>query len=261
MKSLNSLRSVFFLSAKWNLAFRLSLCIVVLSMASAGCSRRSASVDDQLNASEETFQWLRSNYGFVHNAPLDRMLSRITGRLQEAIVTRRVVQNGAAFANYPWSVHLLKLDEPNAFSTSAGTIFITRGLLLRLRSEAELATVISHEMAHQLLGHPGEALAEILANVDSSAPQTVPVVAYTVDRELDADSVALRILRAARYDLRDAVYALTVGYRSRPDSVSPQTAQEMDLRVANVVQAIQMGGEFMPATHNSREFMRVQSLL
>jgi hypothetical protein len=86
-------------------------------------------------------------------------------------------------------------------------------------------------------------------------------VAYTVDRELDADTIALRILRAARYDLRDAVYALTVGYRSRPDSVSAQTAQELDLRVASLVQAIEYGGEFTPATHNSREFMRVQSLL
>jgi predicted Zn-dependent protease len=47
------------------------------------------------------------------------------------------------------------LDSPNvnAFAVPGGTIFITRGLLERMRNEAELAGVLGHEIAHVLRRH------------------------------------------------------------------------------------------------------------
>lgn len=43
---------------------------------------------------------------------------------------------------------ILDTDQVGAYSTPGGYIFITRGLLLRLTSESELAWVLAHEIAH-----------------------------------------------------------------------------------------------------------------
>jgi predicted Zn-dependent protease len=41
----------------------------------------------------------------------------------------------------------------NAFATPGGHIFVTRGLVERMRNEAELAGVLAHEIAHVLKKH------------------------------------------------------------------------------------------------------------
>lgn len=53
----------------------------------------------------------------------------------------------------PWTFGVL--DDPgyNAFATPGGYIFITRGLLERMRTEAELAGVLAHEIGHVLKKH------------------------------------------------------------------------------------------------------------
>lgn len=53
----------------------------------------------------------------------------------------------------PWTFGVL--DDPgfNAFATPGGHVFVTRGLLQSMRSEAELAGVLAHEIAHVLKKH------------------------------------------------------------------------------------------------------------
>lgn len=53
----------------------------------------------------------------------------------------------------PWTFGVL--DDPgfNAFATPGGYIFVTQGLVNRMRSEAELAGVLAHEIAHVLRKH------------------------------------------------------------------------------------------------------------
>ena len=52
-----------------------------------------------------------------------------------------------------WRFAVLDDAEANAFAAPGGYVFITRGLLYSLRSEAELAGVLSHEIAHVLRKH------------------------------------------------------------------------------------------------------------
>lgn len=53
----------------------------------------------------------------------------------------------------PWTFGVL--DDPgfNAFATPGGIIFVTRGLVERMHSEAELAGVLAHEIGHVLKKH------------------------------------------------------------------------------------------------------------
>lgn len=53
----------------------------------------------------------------------------------------------------PWTFGILDDADYNAFATPGGYIFVTRGLLERMRSEAELVGVLAHEIGHVLRKH------------------------------------------------------------------------------------------------------------
>ncbi|MBI3571342.1 MAG: M48 family metalloprotease [Gammaproteobacteria bacterium] len=53
----------------------------------------------------------------------------------------------------PWHFAVLDTDGVNAFATPGGYVFITRGMLLRMRDEAELAGVLAHEVTHVVEKH------------------------------------------------------------------------------------------------------------
>jgi len=53
----------------------------------------------------------------------------------------------------PWRFGVMEAPQLNAFAVPGGTIFITRGLLEKMHSEAELAGVLSHEIVHVVRKH------------------------------------------------------------------------------------------------------------
>ena len=55
--------------------------------------------------------------------------------------------------NLPWTFAVIDDNDINAFATPGGYIVITKGLLMRMKSEAELAGVLGHEISHVLKKH------------------------------------------------------------------------------------------------------------
>jgi predicted Zn-dependent protease len=53
----------------------------------------------------------------------------------------------------PWTFAVLDDTGVNAFATPGGYILITKGLLARMRNEAELAGVLAHEIGHVVRKH------------------------------------------------------------------------------------------------------------
>ena len=53
----------------------------------------------------------------------------------------------------PWRFGVLDTGSVNAFATPGGYVFLTRGMLLRMRDEAELAGVLAHEISHVVEKH------------------------------------------------------------------------------------------------------------
>ncbi len=60
--------------------------------------------------------------------------------------------------NLPWHFGVLDTESVNAFATPGGYVFITRGLLLQMRDEAELAGVLAHEISHVVEKHALETM-------------------------------------------------------------------------------------------------------
>ncbi len=52
-----------------------------------------------------------------------------------------------------WRFGMIDTPNMNAFAAPGGYVFITRGLFLRLRNEAELAGVLGHEIGHVIKRH------------------------------------------------------------------------------------------------------------
>lgn len=53
----------------------------------------------------------------------------------------------------PWRFGVIESEDVNAFAAPGGAILITRGLYRKLTSEAELAGVLAHEIAHVIARH------------------------------------------------------------------------------------------------------------
>lgn len=79
----------------------------------------------------------------------------------------------------PWKFGIMETDDFNAFSTPGGYVLISRGLFEQMRTEAELAGVLAHEIAHVVEKHHLKALqgdmgTSVLTEVGSSyASQSV----------------------------------------------------------------------------------------
>lgn len=84
--------------------------------------------------------------------------------LQDQRVQKYVNQVGRWLAlqterpDLPWQFGVLDDNDINAFAVPGGYIFITKGLLARMKSEAELAGVLAHEISHVLMKHHLQAI-------------------------------------------------------------------------------------------------------
>jgi len=82
------------------------------------------------------------------------IFSRFSGPYRNASLERYVALVGNTVvgvterADLPFHFAILNSDDPNAFAAPGGYVFISVGLLRKMRSEAELAGVLGHEIAH-----------------------------------------------------------------------------------------------------------------
>jgi len=215
----------------------------------------------ETDASLATSEWLDNRFGTNQSSDVRKLFSRVTDRLTETFRGRALERENKLalegnLKTYNFEVLLLRDPKPNAFSLGSGIIYLTEGLLAQLGSEAQLAAVIAHEIAHQVLGHTREAIKD-----QGLAQQDAPSFSYSLEREIEADTLSLKILKVARYDLRQAEFALGIGYRESGTDVSSPAPKWLSARMANLTERISEMGELLPATENSREFNKLKHRL
>ena len=119
--------------------------------------------------------------------------------------------------DFDYSFTILDSPSINAFATPGGYVYVTRGLLALISNEAELAGVLSHELAHINARHGAQRLSGMKARkkiCDSFlCDEEMPVLAdlamvgarlafegFTHDQEFEADAIGMRYLQRAGYD-------------------------------------------------------------
>lgn len=108
----------------------------------------------------------------------------------------------------------IRAAEPNAFSYGQGKVAITLGMLDLARGEEDLAAVLAHEVAHDLLGHverklalaTGISIGFTMLNVfipgagwADLAVNPLATTAYSRSQELDADALGVWLYERAGY--------------------------------------------------------------
>lgn len=133
-----------------------------------------------------------------------------------AMVGGRVLQTSET-PNQPFTFTLLDSSVVNAFALPGGYVYISRQLLALMNDEAELASVLGHEIGHvtdrhtakryntQMLGGLGSLLVAVLtgsgqiAQLAGQAAQAY-TLSYSRDQEFKADTLGVRYISRAGYD-------------------------------------------------------------
>jgi predicted Zn-dependent protease len=158
---------------------------------------------------------------YTHNEELTQYVNRICQTL--------AINSSQPVAYNGYHVIILDSAEFNAFATSGGHIFITKGLVEAAASEDMLAAVIAHELAHIILKHSIEIInevrftSEMMATANraadiaarnsvnagqllyfresiTSAVDTLMKNGYAQTQEFNADWEAMMLLAYAGYD-------------------------------------------------------------
>ncbi len=114
-------------------------------------------------SAQEVEDGSRKAYGqMMSEAQKKGALDRNPAQLQRIqAITRRLVQQTPAFrpdaVKWPWEVHVLSLDEVNAWCMPGGKMAVYTGLIEKLQAtDDELAAVMGHEISHALREHARE---------------------------------------------------------------------------------------------------------
>ena len=143
-------------------------------------------------------------------------------------IAQRLIQQIGAFrpdaAQWKWEVHVLNSDDVNAWCMPGGKIAVYTGLINQIKpTDAELAAVIGHEMAHALREHAREQVSQQMAtNMGLSVLSAVTGAGGTADlgtalsqvmftlpnsrtHETEADRIGVELAARAGYDPSAAV--------------------------------------------------------
>lgn len=134
----------------------------------------------------------RQETGFIADATLEQYVANI-GKQMAAASER---------PGLPWEFHVIDDPMVNAFAAPGGFIFITRGILSYLNSEAELAAVVGHEIGHVTAKHTVSMISQQqLAQVGLIAGSiAAPKAAGGVAGQLAGTAMSLYFLKFSRND-------------------------------------------------------------
>src|SRR5437764_12088331 len=100
----------------------------------------------------QSYQEVLSQAQTIETGPELDMVRRVASRLAAA--------TGQAGADFQWQVALIQNPQVNAFCLPGGKVVVYTGILPVAESEAALATVLGHEMAHATSRHGSQRVLE-----------------------------------------------------------------------------------------------------
>lgn len=180
--------------------------ILSVGLSAATAAQGISARDKQIGAQQHPE--ILSQFGGPYAGPGVAMVDRVGKAV--------AVQSGLAKTGKECTVTTLNTNVVNAFAVPGCYIYVTRGLLAIMDDEAELASVLGHEVGHVAARHSQKrqrratfsGLGSILANVvlGDTAGQIANflgqnlVQSYSRSQEFEADDLGVRFANGAGYD-------------------------------------------------------------
>jgi len=169
----------------------------------------------------QSYREVLSQSQVVSSGPAHEIVVRVAERLARA--------TGDAAKQFRWQVSLVQSPQANAFCLPGGKIAVFTGILPHTKTEAGLAAVMGHEMAHAVARHGSQRLLRTslaqtlmmgasfsLSDMDPGQRQAVMaalgagaqyglLLPFSREHETEADEMGLLYMARAGYDPREAV--------------------------------------------------------
>lgn len=200
-----------------------------------------ASTDEEVQLGAQAFQQVlgdAQSQGAL--MPADTQISRqireiaqrLIARVPEVTADLAQANNQAApttHQNFQWDVAVIQSDQANAFCLPGGKMAVYTGLIPVAQNQDAMAVVMGHEIAHALLRHGSQRMAQqklvqmgqmaagvALGGMDPGQQQAIMaalgagaqygwILPYGRDHETQADRIGLMLAAAACYNPREAV--------------------------------------------------------
>ncbi len=158
--------------------------------------------------------------------------SKVITNTRDAQRIKNIGYRIARVANRPdfkWEFNLVENKAKNAFCLPGGKVVVYTGILQVAQNDAQLATVMSHEIAHALARHGAERMSssmvqqgiQVLGNVvlSATAPQYTNIfnqsyglgtqlgvmLPYGRMQESEADEIGIHLMKKANYNVYEAL--------------------------------------------------------
>ena len=169
----------------------------------------------------QAYQEVLSTSDVVESGPEAEMVRRVASRIAAA--------TGKSASDFNWSASLVSSPQVNAFCLPRGKIVVYTGILPVAQSEAGLATVMGHEVAHAVARHGAQRVfqnsitqtaligaAVSLSDMDYQKRQTIMgllgagaqygvLLPFGRAHESEADEMGLLYMARAGYDPRESI--------------------------------------------------------
>ncbi|MEE9877822.1 MAG: M48 family metallopeptidase [Stenotrophomonas maltophilia] len=189
-------------------------------------------IDSSLDARQETALGLQAYQQILSqerpmdpNAPIARDVRDIAQRLiakvdvvETALAQEHGVQPAHFARDFQWEVNVIPSDQANAFCLPGGKMAVYTGLVPVARTRDAMAVVMGHEIAHALLRHGAQRMAQqkltqigqvagAASGMDAQQQQMMMsamgygyLLPYARSHETQADEVGLMLAAAACFD-------------------------------------------------------------
>jgi beta-barrel assembly-enhancing protease len=122
------------------------------------------SYEDEKKMGDEAVQPILAELGGLYpDAASQAYLETVGQKIVKAGRTR--LKGEAEFPDWDFKFYLVNTSMINAFALPGGHVFVTRGILNRMKDEAELAGLLGHEVAHVFARHGVERMTEMTAMI------------------------------------------------------------------------------------------------
>jgi predicted Zn-dependent protease len=166
-----------------------------------------------------------------------RILAAYNGPYEDArleALVNQTVEKLVAASDRPeqrYRITILNSSAVNAFALSSGQLYVTRGLIALANDSSELASVLSHEMAHVIASHAAiredkvrqvalvtRVVNDLLTDSEQGAlalaKSKITLASFSRAQEFEADGIGVGIAARAGYDPYGAVRFLSSMGRS-----------------------------------------------
>ena len=196
----------------------------------SGRSRLNLVSNDQVlpMAFQAYSQFLGENNVLPANNAEARRVKTVGNKLIAAVTQYMNANNyGNLIADYKWEVNVVQSKERNAWCMPGGKIVVYTGILPVTATDAGLATVLGHEIAHAIAGHSAERMSQqmvaqglgavggIALSKDPKAQSIfntlygvgtpLAMLSFGRNQELEADHLGLIFMAMAGYSPSNAI--------------------------------------------------------